>query len=151
MSLIETITDDVVTELNRYVHVWRLGDPNPEDFTAVRAYVVSFDLQQLRTLQVTVVPKSAELGTVGRRMVQTDLQIDIGVQRKLTTNDDIAEIDGLLNLVEGINNYLRTKREFADAIWVKSEIAPLYSLEHLIESRLFTSVITVTLRAVTSL
>jgi len=141
MSQITDIADAVVAALN--------GQTFSEPVTAVRAYRAVFDLQEMKDLHVTVVPKGVELTTAGRGVAQSDVQIDVGVQKKLATGDD-AEIDELMGLVQEIAEFIRATRQFGDAVWVKTENTPIYSQEHLGELRQFTSVLTLTLRVMTS-
>lgn len=141
MALISDIADALVTALN--------GQTFSQPVTAARAYRAAFDLQEMKDLRVTVVPKGLELITAGRGMAQSDVQIDIGVQKKLATGDD-AEIDELMGLVQEIAEFIRTTRQFGDAVWVKTENTPIYSQEHLGELRQFTSVLTLTLKVMTS-
>jgi hypothetical protein len=141
MAQITDIADAVVAALN--------GQTFSQPVTAERAYRAAFDLQEMKDLRVTVVPKGLELITAGRGVAQSDVQIDIGVQKKLTTGDDV-EIDELMGLVQEIVEFVRATRQFGDAVWVKTENTPIYSQEHLGELRQFTSVLTLTLRVMTS-
>ncbi|HPD17396.1 MAG TPA: hypothetical protein PLE19_20860 [Planctomycetota bacterium] len=141
MALIADIAEAVVTALN--------GHTFSQPFTAARAYRPVFDLKDLTDLHVTVVPKGVELTTAGRGLAQSDVQIDIGVQKKLTASDN-AGIDPLLGLVQEIAEFVRATGRFGDAAWVKTENTPIYSQEHLGELRQFTSVLTLTLRLVTA-
>lgn len=113
-------------------------------FTAQRAYRPSFELPEMKTLHVTVVPHGVEITTAGRAIIQDDVAIDVAVQKKFDT-DEPAELDGLMALVEEIGEFLRSQRP-ADAAWVKTENAPIYSAEHMEQYRQFTSVLTVTYR-----
>jgi hypothetical protein len=141
MALITDIVDAVVAALN--------GQTFSQPVTAERAYRAAFDLQEMKDLHVTVVPKGLELITAGRGVAQSDVQIDIGVQKKLATGDD-AEIDELMGLVQEIVEFVRATRQFGDGVWVKTENTPIYSQEHLGELRQFTSVVTLTLRVMTA-
>jgi hypothetical protein len=141
MALIADIAEAVVTALNG--HTFR------QPFTAQRAYRPVFDLKDMTELHVTVVPKGVELTTAGRGLAQSDLQIDIGVQKKLAAGDN-AEIDSLVGLVQEIAEFIRATGRFGDAAWVKTENTPIYSQEHLGELRQFTSVLTLTLRVMTA-
>ncbi|NLY01526.1 MAG: hypothetical protein GXY83_35995 [Rhodopirellula sp.] len=141
MALIADIADAVVAALNNQTF--------SQPFTAERAYRAAFDLQEMKDLHVTVVPKGQELITAGRGVAQSDVQIEIGVQKKLATGDD-AELDELMGLVQEIAEFVRTTRQFGDAAWVKTENTPIYSQEHLGELRQFTSVLTLTLRMMTT-
>jgi len=137
MSQITDIADAVVTALN--------GQSFSQSFTAARAYRPSFDLQEMKDLHVTVVPKGIELITAGRNLPQSDVLIDIGVQKKLAESDE-TEIDALMGLVQEIVEFIRDTKKFGGASWVKTENVPIYSQEHLSELRQFTSVLTLTLR-----
>ena len=141
MALVADIAEAVVTALN--------GHTFSQPFTAARAYRPAFDLKEMTDLHVTVVPKGVELTTAGRGLAQSDVQIDIGVQKKLAGGDN-AEIDSLLGLVQEIAEFVRATGRFGDAAWVKTENTPIYSAEHLGELRQFTSVLTLTLRAMTA-
>jgi hypothetical protein len=96
-----------------------VGDAHPalngqtfsQPVTAERAYRAAFDLQEMKDLHVTVVPKGVELTTAGRGIAQSDVQVDIGVQKKLATGDD-AEIDELMGLVQEIAEFIRATRHF---------------------------------------
>jgi len=140
MARIADIADAVVTALN--------GHTFSQPFTAARAYRPVFDLKDMTDLHVTVVPKGVELTTAGRGLAQSDVQIDIGVQKKLAAGDN-AEIDALAALVQEIAQFVRATGRFGEAAWVKTENTPIYSAEHLGELRQFTSVLTLTLRVMT--
>jgi hypothetical protein len=141
MALIADIAEAVVTALN--------GHTFSQPFTAARAYRPVFDLKDMTDLHVTVVPKGVELTAAGRGLAQSDVQIDIGVQKKLAAGDN-AEIDALVGLVQETAEFVRATGRFGEAAWVKTENAPIYSQEHLGELRQFTSVLTLTLRVMTA-
>ncbi len=141
MAQITDIVDAVVAALN--------GQTFSQPFTAARAYRPAFDLQEMKDLHVTVVPKGVELASAGRGLAQSDVQIDIGVQQKLAAGDD-AKVDALVRLVQEIAEFVRATRQFGDAVWVRTENTPIYSPEHLGELRQFTSVLTLTLRVMTT-
>lgn len=136
MALIPDIAEAVVAALN--------GHTFSQPFTAQRAFRPVFDLAEMKDLHVTVVPKGVELSTAGRGLAQSDVQIDIGVQKKLAAGDN-AEIDALIGLVQEVAEFVRATGRFGDAAWVKTENTPIYSQEHLGELRQFTSVLTLTL------
>lgn len=141
MALIPDIAEAVVAALN--------GHTFSQPFTAQRAFRPVFDLAEMKDLHVTVVPKGVELSTAGRGLAQSDVQIDIGVQKKLAAGDN-AEIDALIGLVQEVAEFVRATGRFGDAAWVKTENTPIYSQEHLGELRQFTSVLTLTLRVMTA-
>ena len=75
-------------------------------FTALRRFRVTFDLVDMADLKVSVVPKGVEIAAISRASNQRDIQIDVGVQRKLALSDH-SEIPALLDLVEEIEQHVR--------------------------------------------
>ena len=141
MALIVDIADAVVTELN--------AGTFSQTFEAVRLYRPDFDLKEMATLHVTVVPKAQTIATVSRSSGQYDVAVDVAVQQKL--DDETADqMDGLMSLTEEIADFFRLRRLTAcpAAIWLRTENEPVYSVEHLTEMRQFTSVLTLTFRVV---
>ncbi len=146
MATIIDIADAVVEALNTP------GEPGfSMPFTAQRSYRPVFDLQDMKTLHVTVVPRGTEMSAAGRGLSQSDVQIDVAVQQKLPTDPagDMAKLDALMGLVEEVATFVRSKGKFGDAAWLRTENVPIYSQEHLGEMRQFTSVLTLTLRVMT--
>jgi len=142
VSVIVNIADAVVTVLND------AASPLTGQAVAARHYQPVFDLQDMKDLHVTVVPRGVEMTSASRIQVQSDVQIDIGIQKKLTT-DQLAEIDALMELVDQIAGYLRQRAlafSGGAAVWVRSENTPIYAPEHLDQLRQFTSVLTLTYR-----
>jgi hypothetical protein len=139
MSVITDLADAVVAELN--------GGTFSQPIVAQRHYLPRFDLSEMQTLHVTVVPKGVVLGVGDRSRSQGDYSVDVAVQQKITTGDN-AELDALTNLVEEIANHLHGRRlaSYPDAAWLKTEQTVLYAQEHLAELRQFTSVLTITYR-----
>lgn len=114
-------------------------------FTAQRLHQPSFDLAELATLRVSVVPKSETIATASRGNSFFDCAVDVGVQKKVA---DDAEVDALLDLVEEVTDHLRLKRldGFPSAAWLSIEHEPVVAAEHLDQNRQFTSVLSVTYR-----
>jgi len=134
------IADAVVTELN--------GGTFSEAFTAERHYKPVFDLPEMKTLHMTVVPKGVAAAPASRGLLQHDYQIDVAAQKKLSSGAaDNAEIDALMGLVEEIADFFKQRNlDSVSAVWVATENAPVYSPEHISELRQFTSVLTLTFR-----
>ncbi|HUT57738.1 MAG TPA: hypothetical protein VNA25_07785, partial [Phycisphaerae bacterium] len=122
MATVTDIADAMVAALNGYAF--------GQAFTAVRAYVPTFELKDMKDLHVTVVPKGMEVSIAGRGYFATDVQIDVAVQKRLATADN-AEIDALMGVVQEIAEFLRRQERFASAAWIKTENLPIYSAEHL--------------------
>ncbi|HUU96240.1 MAG TPA: hypothetical protein VM487_10905 [Phycisphaerae bacterium] len=142
MPLVTQIADAVAAEINAAPQ----GTFNVE-FEAQRMVLPSFELAELAELKVTVVPKSIEMTAASRTMSQCDVQIDIGIQKKLGKEVD-AEVEPLMELVEQIAAYLRGRQlqGFPNAAWVRAVNEPVYAADHLAEQRVFTSVLTLTYR-----
>jgi hypothetical protein len=139
MSAITDIAEAVKDELN--------AGSFGQTFTAERHYKPSFDLPDMKTLHVSVVPKGLAMQATTRSSAQHDVQIDIAVQKKFTAGDN-AELDPLMELVEEIADFFKQRRldAYPQAVWVKTENAPIYAAEHMDELRQFTSVLTLTYR-----
>jgi hypothetical protein len=144
MSLITSIADAVVTDLNGAA-----AGTFAQTFTAARHYRPQFDLAELKTLRVSVVPKGIAITGLMRIANQHDVSIDVAVQKKVNPTDS-AELDGLMTLVEQIADYFRLRRLTAlpTALWTKTENVPVYAPEHLEQKQVFTSVLTFTFRVV---
>lgn len=139
MAQLVDVAEAIVVALN--------GEVFTPAFVATRDYEPTFDLQDA-ALRVTVVPRALPSGILSRSESQSDAQIDIGVQKKVSGSATNAEMDALISLVEEIAIFVRAEREFSTSRWIRTENDPIYSPEHLKDMRQFTSVLTVTLRLV---
>jgi len=141
MAVVTDLADAVVAELNAATF--------SQPVTAERHYLPQFDLPEMKTLHVTVVPKGVVLSTSDRARGQGDYSIDIAVQKKFET-DENTELDPLVALVEEIADHFRARRlaSYPNAAWLKTEQTVLYAPEHIHELRQFTSVLTLTYRVV---
>ena len=139
MPVIAEVADAVVAELN--ATVFSLA------FTAKRHYQPRYEMADLKTLQVTVIPSGLTTQTLGRGQAQRDVAIDIAVQQKLDQENNTT-LDPLMALAEEIAEHFRGRRlaNSPNAIWVKTEHRAIYATEHLQQYRQFTSVITLTFR-----
>jgi len=139
MSVITDIADAVKSELN--------GHSFSQPFQAVRAYQPVYELAEMKTLHVTVVPRGVEMQISSRSLVQHDYQIDVAVQKRFE-KDGVVEIDPLMTLVDEIADFFRLRRlaSCPNAVWVKTESDPIWSPDHMEQFRQFTSVITMTYR-----
>lgn len=139
MSQIIDIADAVTAELN--------ATSFAVAFTAARLYQPFFELKEMGTLRVSVVPAELTITPLGRGSSQHDIEIDVAVQKKLAAASN-AEIDALMNLAEAIADHFRHKLlpGHATAAWVATVNAPVFSQEHLERFRQFTSVIRFTFR-----
>ena len=143
MGLATDIADAVAAEINAAA-----DGTFSEAIDAQRQVLPARELADLATLKVTVVPKAIEISGSTRSVSQYDIAIDIGIQKKLGKDLD-AEVPPLTTLVDEIAEYLR-KRQLtaaAYAAWVRTVNEPVYVPEHLASQRVFTSLLTVTYRA----
>jgi len=140
MALTIDIADAVVAELAS----GSFGQP----ISPQRLVLPEFDLAALADLRITVVPKAVEITAASRVASRHDVQIDIGIQKKLGKDLD-AEVPVLCELVDEIAAFLKRRplQATPHAVWVRSANEPIYAPEHLAEQRVFTSVLTVTYRA----
>ena len=141
------IADGVTAALN-------LADFSQE-FEAERGYRPGYELPDLSTLKVLVVPKDIAPSPAGntRGARQHNYRIDVGILKKLSADEatDKAELDALMALVQEIAKDLEGKRMLAgegdDGKWITTENVPVFIPDHLEQYRQFTSVLTLTYRA----
>lgn len=142
MSLATDIADAVAAELNA-------AEPGTfgQAFMAHRRVLPAFELPDLADLKVTVVPKAVLTSGASRSLAQLDVSVDIGIQKKLGSDID-TQVADLGTLVDQIADYLRRRPLAAAryAAWSGTRNEPVYAPEHLVEHRVFTSVLTVTYR-----
>lgn len=141
MAVITEIADAVLQDLG--------ASGFSQAFTAARDYLPVYELEDVKDLCVTVVPKGVAIQSTGRNSNQHDVEIDVAVQKKLP-KIDAAEIDPLLALVEEIADHFRFKRltGYPGAVWVRTANEPVYAQEHLDQLRVFTSILTLTFRVI---
>ena len=125
-----------------------------QPFTAVRHYLPEFDLKEMDTLHVSVVPAELDEEIADRTRDKAEYKIHVAVQKRVAKQEppglDTAAIDGLMRLVEEIDDLLRHKplAGFEQAHWVKTENKPIYDPNHLKEHSQFTSLLVFTYRMV---
>ena len=132
------IADQVATELNTATF--------SQPFTAARLFLPLFELKDLETLRVSVVPRSIGTSIHTRKQTQNDYGVDIGIQKRVDNSD--AAVDPLLFLVEEIAEFFKFQRlaGATNAVWISTENDPVYAADHRETLRVFTSVLTLTFR-----
>ncbi len=142
MSTISDIADAVALKLNEH-------EGFETDFEAVRKTLPVLDISKMGNgLYVTVVPRTIEYSVVARTKTSGDYAIDVGVQQRISLEDD-SECDSLLALVEQIALFLRGQHlseEGASFVSVTND--PVVAADHLSKFQVFTSVLTVTYRVI---
>ena len=138
------IADAVVAALNAAT----LSQP----FTAVRHYLPEFDLKEMGTLHISVVPAELDEEVADRTRDRAEYKIHVAVQKRVAKQDppglDTAAIDALMQLVEEIDDLFRHNRlaGYEQAHWAKTENKPIYDPKQLKEHGLFTSLLVFTFR-----
>ena len=137
-STVIQIADSVVAEINA-------GDFSKKSLSAQRLYVPNFDLEDMKELRVTVVPREVEYLPLDRVSNKYHATIDVAIQKKFSKGD-AKEIDPLVLFVEELADYFRLKRlnSYVAARCIKVENAVLYSTEHWTQFNQFTSLLTLT-------
>jgi len=135
MKIAIDIADALVTELTGLL---------TESATVVRCVLPEFELTDLKTITVAVVPKSVEMTNITRQSTQYDIAVDIGIQQKIG-KDTEAEVLVLSGIVSDIVAFLnRRSLPTLNARFKTIANEPVYAPEMLSEKRLFLSVVTVT-------
>lgn len=126
-----------------------------KEFDAVRAYAPVEDPENLKDVQVFVIPAGAKRIRATRRTDNIDPLIHIAVQYKLQAQDLEAsgtiknsEVDEFMVLVEEISDYLRGSpiEGYSGGHSIGIANDPIWWPEQLKNPRVFTSVISLTLR-----
>ena len=137
MSKLTDIADAVAAKINNANLVPGL--------VAERTLLPVFELKDLKALKVSVVPKSRKITQDTRSHASDEIEVDIGIMKKIA---DDSELDGLLKLVEDMEGIFKAERlaGYPNAVCVKKENDPIYDSEHLRQFRQFTSVLTLTFK-----
>ncbi len=131
------LADAIVTDLNG--HSFSLA------FTAERGYLPTFELPELGTLQVTVVPKEDDGKLDTRASSSHEYAIDVGIQKKPPSTDN-GELDPLMLLTQEVADFFLFGKQPGGATLVAPSVRILYLQDHLHKLRQFTSVVTLTFR-----
>jgi hypothetical protein len=150
MGLALEIADAVTAEINASALLSGLPGGG---VTAKRQVLPEFEIKDLAELKVTVVPRSVNITGATRASSQYEIAIDIGLQKKITSNASGSmdtEVATLGTLVDQITSYLQRRplAGFPWATWVSITNDPIYVPEHLAQQSVFTSALTVTYRAI---
>ena len=135
-----TIADALVTMLN--------AGSYSQTFTAARKVLPRYGIEDLTALKVTVVPASCESSMATRETSDNEYAIEIGIQKKLSSDTD-TDIAPMLILVNEIISRIKTPANRIlnttnPSVWLKTENNPVYDREHLASQLVFTSLLTVT-------
>lgn len=123
-----------------------------------RRYVPVLDLATIGDdLSIQVVPRADRSTGLARAGPQLhDLQIDIGIQKRLEPGTDPQkdtanpELDDLADFAEAVSDFFEPGMELTGtrAVVVESTIDPVYAPEHLVSHNVFTSIVRLGLKLV---
>ena len=125
-----------------------------QPITAKRYYLPEFDLKDMDTLHVSIVPAELDEAMADRSRDRGEYKIHVAVQKRVSnqgsTGIDSEAIDGLMALVEEIDDLFRHKRltNYEQAAWIKTQNKPIYDPKQLKESGLFVSLLVFTFSVV---
>ncbi|MCZ2341690.1 MAG: hypothetical protein LC104_07820 [Bacteroidales bacterium] len=137
-ATIVSIAEAVVDELN--------DADFSQELTAARHYLPRFELGDMTTPHVSVVPRSIASTGLDRNRDVFEYQIDVAVQKKIEPS--LVNLDALMVLVEEMADYFRSQplAGYPAARCTEVVNSPVYAPEHLEEFRQFTSVLTLTFK-----
>jgi hypothetical protein len=112
-----------------------------QSVSAVRYYQPRFELAEMDTLHVSVVPRSISEKQLSRALTSFDCTIDVGIQQR--SSMDQTTLDELTKLAAEIAHRLRSNPLTAlpDARLMELQMDPVFAADHLDELRQFTSVL----------
>ena len=131
------LADAIVTQLNAHTF--------SRPFVAERGYLPTFDLPEMGTLKVTVVPKEDDGRLDTRSSSVHEYAVDIGIQQKPDTIDN-ATLDPLMRLTQEIADFFLFGQRPGGTTLITPSVRILYLQEHLAKLGQFTSVLTLTFR-----
>jgi hypothetical protein len=133
-------------EVAKAVSTLLAGKSFSQPVTVARRALVRFDLKDLKTCQVSVVPADWESPTITRNGTRDKVQIDVAIQQKVDA-DDLDESDALMTLVYEIEAAIKFSalNTTPGYVWAGVEkvegCAPGFAAEHMDNQyRTFTSV-----------
>lgn len=137
-----SVADAVVSTLNAAV----LAETLSPAFTAERLYQPAFELPDMATLHVSVVPRTKTTKPLTRSRNIDVYTIDVGIQKKFNavTGPEInTALDPLVTLVDAIVTLFDKTRPatFPSAICTARKPDPIYAPEHMEHLRQFTSIV----------
>lgn len=112
-----------------------------QSFNAERRWLPYFDLPDLKTIRVSVVPREDKGKKLTRNSWQHDTPIDIAIQQKLP-DYDVAAMDAGVLLAEEINTFFETYRPATPEKLVQTTVQALVVNELLKKNNIFSSVVT---------
>ena len=108
----------------------------------IRYYAPQFELPEMQTLHVSVVPRAIQSTSLDRTRDTFDYQIDVAVQQRVDPKN--PPLDALMSLTEEIADKFRGSglASYPNARCTEVRNEPVFLPEHLEQFGQFTSVVT---------
>lgn len=135
MSIATKLADAVLYEINAK-ETWSIP------FTASRLAVPRKEIKDLNEVTVSVIPSSVQYQREARDYMRYTVVVDIGIQKHLDGNETDA-VGELGSLTDQIAQYMTGRKlsQMKSAKNIGTSNDPIYVQEHLLQKRVFTSVI----------
>lgn len=113
----------------------------------VRAHLPAADVSELQKTRITVAARGQAITPGSRRDDYYDVSIDVAVQKAVARND-VDQIDAILEIAQAVMDFLAHHNLGGSlaAKYIAMANDPAYSVEHLHELGVLTTVITATYR-----
>lgn len=139
MSLAIETADAIVADLN--------GATWSETFTAERRYLPFLTVEDMGgDVHVSVILKGKDYSILSRSTSERDIKISVAVQYKYTDETN-TELDPMMELAESIADFFEKRKLSNGARCIKVDHDPITLPQHMMENRIFTSIIDLTIRA----
>lgn len=138
----------LIDTANAVMHTINSGDDYTLPFTAKVMFLPKHEPNDLKVLQVTVVPVANSITKIGRGQVnnENDVSINVGIQKIIESDADIV---ALHELAEEIIKFMTHTRlvDQPNISWYKTDHTVTYGTETLDDMDVFVSVLTLQYKA----
>lgn len=139
-ALIDTVADALVVALNAHAFT--------QAFTSTKSDLPEYELHDMDTLHVTVIPSARRKVNASRASTQQDIDLDIAIQKRYTEATAQTERDAMKTLVEDIEDFLLRSIYSGATCWQVENDSPCGLEKYMQELNQFTSIVTATFRKV---
>ena len=138
MSIVTQMAKAVVAELNR-------ENEFSVPFEATFSVKPNYELVNLDTIRVVVVPKTLEIERASRSSFKYIVTVDVGIMQRLGKLTPEEAVETLGDLVDEIADFLTDQQldDFPEATFTEIANDPVYVPEYLTQNRTFMSVLSV--------
>lgn len=114
--------------------------------TAARRYVVDFDLKEMTTARVSMVPSAVREAMQSRGTDVIEIDIDVAVQKRAITSEECDALMALTDQIVALFRFVDIGDDTAKNTAVDRRF--IYDQEGLQDKRLFTSIATMTFKLI---